>query len=63
MSASLVGSEMCIRDRRYIGGNDGRGDARHGKSIASEAVDRGLAGVGLGAVSYTHLTLPTICSV
>ena len=27
------------------------------------AVLLGLAGVGVGAVSYTHLTLPTICSV
>eukprot|EP00969_Alexandrium_andersonii_P306747 13560783-Alexandrium_andersonii.AAC.1 len=61
MSASLVGSEMCIRDRPQ---------ARH------EGTERGEAADGQGPhqgcclltcprspVSYTHLTLPTICSV
>eukprot|EP00969_Alexandrium_andersonii_P216789 9574929-Alexandrium_andersonii.AAC.1 len=63
MSASLVGSEMCIRDshspkfpelsRRLPGG--------------SPAAPRRLSGSTprnkLQPVSYTHLTLPTICSV
>eukprot|EP00969_Alexandrium_andersonii_P056497 2491132-Alexandrium_andersonii.AAC.1 len=61
MSASLVGSEMCIRDRN-----------------SAERISRELRGQTLGPflgpssssfeclkppVSYTHLTLPTICSV
>eukprot|EP00969_Alexandrium_andersonii_P012263 535080-Alexandrium_andersonii.AAC.1 len=63
MSASLVGSEMCIRDspsempslggwilrRRSLGRRLHR---RSGPASAPEA-----------SVSYTHLTLPTICSV
>eukprot|EP00969_Alexandrium_andersonii_P317500 14026967-Alexandrium_andersonii.AAC.1 len=62
MSASLVGSEMCIRD-----------SFRH--DVTGTACNfRSMAAVGMGAasgdvpstpptVSYTHLTLPTICSV
>eukprot|EP00969_Alexandrium_andersonii_P210700 9306599-Alexandrium_andersonii.AAC.1 len=61
MSASLVGSEMCIRDRL--------------RSLCGQGVDLGICqNFCLGgdskvaffkqeAVSYTHLTLPTICSV
>eukprot|EP00969_Alexandrium_andersonii_P158182 6989948-Alexandrium_andersonii.AAC.1 len=62
MSASLVGSEMCIRDSTQMAP-----PTRAGGTIG------GLRGVGgggsppgqsrVGAVSYTHLTLPTICSV
>eukprot|EP00975_Prorocentrum_lima_P020182 4248410-Prorocentrum_lima.AAC.1 len=62
MTSSLVGSEMCIRDR----------------IISQESVQDLALVVGLnqilsqasqqvtirkGTVSYTHLTLPTICSV
>eukprot|EP00969_Alexandrium_andersonii_P037152 1628213-Alexandrium_andersonii.AAC.1 len=63
MSASLVGSEMCIRDR-FVGVNcrtsgevkkDGEGSRRR-ESARCPTPWR-------GAVSYTHLTLPTICSV
>eukprot|EP00969_Alexandrium_andersonii_P342889 15157486-Alexandrium_andersonii.AAC.1 len=61
MSASLVGSEMCIRDSTSSNG---------GFSILA-AVDIALRQsplpspplLGAHAVSYTHLTLPTICSV
>eukprot|EP00969_Alexandrium_andersonii_P000540 23300-Alexandrium_andersonii.AAC.1 len=63
MSASLVGSEMCIRDRsssdpgvgdrRLEGGHDGARPDRWGRG----------RGEGGRSVSYTHLTLPTICSV
>eukprot|EP00969_Alexandrium_andersonii_P128225 5666195-Alexandrium_andersonii.AAC.1 len=63
MSASLVGSEMCIRDRSH-----GEGRLAHWARG-----DRGPLGLDFGprahidqtpsAVSYTHLTLPTICSV
>eukprot|EP00969_Alexandrium_andersonii_P130158 5754832-Alexandrium_andersonii.AAC.1 len=61
MSASLVGSEMCIRDRALQAncsfGGDGGG--------AGEGGFQGGRGnqQGRKAVSYTHLTLPTICSV
>eukprot|EP00969_Alexandrium_andersonii_P304600 13464574-Alexandrium_andersonii.AAC.1 len=63
MSASLVGSEMCIRDRP--------GPAEWGSpTFADSEPRRGpvgplgvLGGRGPPAVSYTHLTLPTICSV
>eukprot|EP00969_Alexandrium_andersonii_P071651 3163323-Alexandrium_andersonii.AAC.1 len=60
MSASLVGSEMCIRDRN-----------RSGRRIDylliplewPETVVEAFVPRGLEPVSYTHLTLPTICSV
>eukprot|EP00975_Prorocentrum_lima_P050035 10476722-Prorocentrum_lima.AAC.1 len=60
MTSSLVGSEMCIRDRPQA------------RSLRCNLVECAtvhvapLAGDGRGcraAVSYTHLTLPTICSV
>eukprot|EP00969_Alexandrium_andersonii_P054207 2386418-Alexandrium_andersonii.AAC.1 len=61
MSASLVGSEMCIRDSVLprpslslqvgVATAEGRGPSRITMSCAARAV------------SYTHLTLPTICSV
>eukprot|EP00969_Alexandrium_andersonii_P314913 13912141-Alexandrium_andersonii.AAC.1 len=63
MSASLVGSEMCIRDRRQQ-----RTVAQPCTSLRYSAL---FCTVRLSAVScaeglpvsYTHLTLPTICSV
>eukprot|EP00969_Alexandrium_andersonii_P041836 1834735-Alexandrium_andersonii.AAC.1 len=63
MSASLVGSEMCIRDRHtgekpYACDFDGCGAAF--AACGALAVHRRRH---TGAVSYTHLTLPTICSV
>eukprot|EP00969_Alexandrium_andersonii_P023840 1040480-Alexandrium_andersonii.AAC.1 len=63
MSASLVGSEMCIRDRD----NRGCGPPLDLPKSASGArrrrrFSRGSGGVA-APVSYTHLTLPTICSV
>eukprot|EP00969_Alexandrium_andersonii_P011321 492186-Alexandrium_andersonii.AAC.1 len=60
MSASLVGSEMCIRDRCLL--------AMHGLRCISyvapphQALFRRSKCVTV-PVSYTHLTLPTICSV
>eukprot|EP00969_Alexandrium_andersonii_P163160 7213752-Alexandrium_andersonii.AAC.1 len=63
MSASLVGSEMCIRDSCW-GGCPLGWQARPG------AFGRCLRSMGASpegprskSVSYTHLTLPTICSV
>eukprot|EP00969_Alexandrium_andersonii_P050444 2214938-Alexandrium_andersonii.AAC.1 len=60
MSASLVGSEMCIRDSlpAAIQGTGPR-HWRHGRSNAQPSREAAWR----GAVSYTHLTLPTICSV
>eukprot|EP00969_Alexandrium_andersonii_P010432 454546-Alexandrium_andersonii.AAC.1 len=62
MSASLVGSEMCIRDR--LDPEPGRG--RRGRPAAPRPplrLSRRQRRVGPRPVSYTHLTLPTICSV
>eukprot|EP00969_Alexandrium_andersonii_P287728 12720408-Alexandrium_andersonii.AAC.1 len=63
MSASLVGSEMCIRDSRLR--------AEHARSAKwpSRLTFPGARGAArsvappVATVSYTHLTLPTICSV
>eukprot|EP00975_Prorocentrum_lima_P030654 6431300-Prorocentrum_lima.AAC.1 len=61
MTSSLVGSEMCIRDR-----------FRNPHDTTDSGGQRAPAASGLGwtqehhvrgTVSYTHLTLPTICSV
>eukprot|EP00969_Alexandrium_andersonii_P003905 169286-Alexandrium_andersonii.AAC.1 len=62
MSASLVGSEMCIRDSYTLGAG------RHPRRVLSppscvNSLPRPpIRGLGW-PVSYTHLTLPTICSV
>eukprot|EP00969_Alexandrium_andersonii_P037497 1643586-Alexandrium_andersonii.AAC.1 len=63
MSASLVGSEMCIRDRFppfdpvpdrvRASGRVGDPDYVALTTLHTKSVP----------VSYTHLTLPTICSV
>eukprot|EP00969_Alexandrium_andersonii_P037166 1628804-Alexandrium_andersonii.AAC.1 len=62
MSASLVGSEMCIRDRRFCKEWLGYVDdltARTGRALDGVwSTDAEYE-----TVSYTHLTLPTICSV
>eukprot|EP00969_Alexandrium_andersonii_P192817 8517912-Alexandrium_andersonii.AAC.1 len=61
MSASLVGSEMCIRDS---------GSSRQFRTLLAifglRPSVRSTSSKRLAppkAVSYTHLTLPTICSV
>eukprot|EP00969_Alexandrium_andersonii_P241375 10658236-Alexandrium_andersonii.AAC.1 len=63
MSASLVGSEMCIRDRvqgtflvaqLLMGMRQREGGKRRAAGAPRDGGD---------SVSYTHLTLPTICSV
>eukprot|EP00969_Alexandrium_andersonii_P020637 901864-Alexandrium_andersonii.AAC.1 len=63
MSASLVGSEMCIRDRGSPRGPLGTpsGHLRDPPS-GHPCPDAPCTSLG-GPVSYTHLTLPTICSV
>eukprot|EP00969_Alexandrium_andersonii_P152589 6747401-Alexandrium_andersonii.AAC.1 len=62
MSASLVGSEMCIRDRPgppKVAPLVHAGGASWGfrGAVAPPTEQQGVP------VSYTHLTLPTICSV
>eukprot|EP00969_Alexandrium_andersonii_P077894 3435626-Alexandrium_andersonii.AAC.1 len=60
MSASLVGSEMCIRDS-YLAGVPPLVPAwRHARAVQRFSP---YCLVGWEPVSYTHLTLPTICSV
>eukprot|EP00969_Alexandrium_andersonii_P120933 5345904-Alexandrium_andersonii.AAC.1 len=62
MSASLVGSEMCIRDS-----TSPLRALRHPPLCtprSSENSELSVVGVQrTRTVSYTHLTLPTICSV
>eukprot|EP00969_Alexandrium_andersonii_P240111 10599658-Alexandrium_andersonii.AAC.1 len=62
MSASLVGSEMCIRDSPK-----GPSSQRHRRLVCGKPsrvkASRRLAPKAQRPVSYTHLTLPTICSV
>eukprot|EP00975_Prorocentrum_lima_P044858 9394209-Prorocentrum_lima.AAC.1 len=60
MTSSLVGSEMCIRDslENYgvytIQSRSWYLAHFQGKEVESDMTE---------SVSYTHLTLPTICSV
>eukprot|EP00969_Alexandrium_andersonii_P006882 300620-Alexandrium_andersonii.AAC.1 len=62
MSASLVGSEMCIRDR--IPRSLARKSMACDTELLTAASERPFRSWSArAAVSYTHLTLPTICSV
>eukprot|EP00969_Alexandrium_andersonii_P082797 3650902-Alexandrium_andersonii.AAC.1 len=63
MSASLVGSEMCIRDRCLAWAGGQHGCCLPWQVSGPHLVRRGVSGWGPRPVSYTHLTLPTICSV
>eukprot|EP00969_Alexandrium_andersonii_P189838 8387647-Alexandrium_andersonii.AAC.1 len=62
MSASLVGSEMCIRDSRQTCARPApdvhQTCARRAPDVRQTCTRRAP-----DPVSYTHLTLPTICSV
>eukprot|EP00975_Prorocentrum_lima_P053057 11125666-Prorocentrum_lima.AAC.1 len=63
MTSSLVGSEMCIRDSgSAIAIDDGASQANR-DAPPPQLPGRGGALFSLLTVSYTHLTLPTICSV
>eukprot|EP00975_Prorocentrum_lima_P027996 5886399-Prorocentrum_lima.AAC.1 len=63
MTSSLVGSEMCIRDSvRGVGLRD-LGSAVVSLMAVVPVLSGSLCGHNGVAVSYTHLTLPTICSV
>eukprot|EP00969_Alexandrium_andersonii_P129360 5715845-Alexandrium_andersonii.AAC.1 len=62
MSASLVGSEMCIRDSNCsqpLSKPVARTSSRDPRLVRKPT----HAKMGITPVSYTHLTLPTICSV
>eukprot|EP00975_Prorocentrum_lima_P013368 2837606-Prorocentrum_lima.AAC.1 len=63
MTSSLVGSEMCIRDRLICRALALPwmlcGSSNHRRFQLQSL----MPPMGLLAVSYTHLTLPTICSV
>eukprot|EP00969_Alexandrium_andersonii_P111826 4938956-Alexandrium_andersonii.AAC.1 len=62
MSASLVGSEMCIRDR--ISTLPCAKSAICNPPKARQCCTPPLSAIRpCKPVSYTHLTLPTICSV
>eukprot|EP00975_Prorocentrum_lima_P027359 5749191-Prorocentrum_lima.AAC.1 len=62
MTSSLVGSEMCIRDRDWKGGDMATIPKVAGVPTCKQ--HRGISLMeSLSTVSYTHLTLPTICSV
>eukprot|EP00975_Prorocentrum_lima_P036120 7598719-Prorocentrum_lima.AAC.1 len=62
MTSSLVGSEMCIRDSYRV-------ERLRRKTLNVHPVPPVSAGkqprtwLKIEPVSYTHLTLPTICSV
>eukprot|EP00975_Prorocentrum_lima_P005049 1098114-Prorocentrum_lima.AAC.1 len=62
MTSSLVGSEMCIRDRSLT---DSIGVQRE-QNVLPHVLFTTYASFLkqlFTPVSYTHLTLPTICSV
>eukprot|EP00975_Prorocentrum_lima_P034477 7247947-Prorocentrum_lima.AAC.1 len=63
MTSSLVGSEMCIRDSHTPDQREPR--SARPTPATPPALNGGQASSSttLATVSYTHLTLPTICSV
>eukprot|EP00975_Prorocentrum_lima_P027222 5722389-Prorocentrum_lima.AAC.1 len=61
MTSSLVGSEMCIRDSCVGATNPALFESHAG--CGKESCALGYDCLISCAVSYTHLTLPTICSV
>eukprot|EP00975_Prorocentrum_lima_P005529 1200247-Prorocentrum_lima.AAC.1 len=63
MTSSLVGSEMCIRDRSSLGGASPTGFSRPHAGLSATGQLLPSYAANSRAVSYTHLTLPTICSV
>eukprot|EP00969_Alexandrium_andersonii_P024876 1087147-Alexandrium_andersonii.AAC.1 len=63
MSASLVGSEMCIRDSATNAWAEDRPVERR-RASKFRVLRSGRNRLPTSyPVSYTHLTLPTICSV
>eukprot|EP00975_Prorocentrum_lima_P046747 9772239-Prorocentrum_lima.AAC.1 len=60
MTSSLVGSEMCIRDSDIKARNPERTTLCSSRQNSLDKINTEFPAL---AVSYTHLTLPTICSV
>ena len=63
MLRSLVGSEMCIRDRHIPEYIDGKHQRKKIKYLHPKLEPILETTYGIPPVSYTHLTLPTIYSV
>eukprot|EP00969_Alexandrium_andersonii_P222148 9812113-Alexandrium_andersonii.AAC.1 len=63
MSASLVGSEMCIRDSANTPEDQVLSTGEHVTTTGNERPSPPTRPATPDPVSYTHLTLPTICSV
>eukprot|EP00969_Alexandrium_andersonii_P069553 3068405-Alexandrium_andersonii.AAC.1 len=63
MSASLVGSEMCIRDRPRSASPVPQAPFSKGPVQQRPRSTEPCSAGPVPPVSYTHLTLPTICSV
>eukprot|EP00975_Prorocentrum_lima_P041245 8665388-Prorocentrum_lima.AAC.1 len=63
MTSSLVGSEMCIRDRFGSNQHLVKLDQLPRLGPNGDKEERDQVGHYVSSVSYTHLTLPTICSV
>eukprot|EP00969_Alexandrium_andersonii_P312352 13800756-Alexandrium_andersonii.AAC.1 len=63
MSASLVGSEMCIRDRHHLHTLPLQYRPRSAEAPFRRGPVPQRPCSAEAPVSYTHLTLPTICSV
>eukprot|EP00969_Alexandrium_andersonii_P277720 12276576-Alexandrium_andersonii.AAC.1 len=63
MSASLVGSEMCIRDSIWLRPVLLVGEVNYSRDVCRKFQARLCPYDNCRSVSYTHLTLPTICSV
>eukprot|EP00969_Alexandrium_andersonii_P124078 5483088-Alexandrium_andersonii.AAC.1 len=63
MSASLVGSEMCIRDSPPGTPLKSPGKYQETSQTSHKAPNKSTPTLREHPVSYTHLTLPTICSV
>eukprot|EP00975_Prorocentrum_lima_P044017 9230656-Prorocentrum_lima.AAC.1 len=63
MTSSLVGSEMCIRDSVTRATSKGKGNCNRFSTDKGCHLGRTCPYEHPKAVSYTHLTLPTICSV
>eukprot|EP00975_Prorocentrum_lima_P053798 11289084-Prorocentrum_lima.AAC.1 len=62
MTSSLVGSEMCIRDSLAQAAHAAEHDDRQPVLVDNRDLALWIP-KHEGPVSYTHLTLPTICSV
>eukprot|EP00975_Prorocentrum_lima_P059094 12393191-Prorocentrum_lima.AAC.1 len=62
MTSSLVGSEMCIRDSHAPLRTTTHQPFWRACCVV-RIVDAAQYGIDRAPVSYTHLTLPTICSV